>query len=268
MTYELFQIDRGQSQLRCAIAAHGRSRARDVGNDAVARVMATCDVVVDPRDQSVARWMLEVGHWEWEVSKAIADCMRPGTICVDLGANAGWFSALFAQLGAAQVVAVEANPELARRLRATAALNGWDHFEVVNCAVGDRAGGVRLLIWGEDNLGGSCVVSAGDQRSGVDVPMRTLDAILGDLAPIQCMKIDCEGSEPAIWRGMRNVLANNPDMHIFAEVSVNQQTEPWLRQVEADGFPLRFITDAGSFAPLEYARLHEKQLWMGYFHRD
>lgn len=267
--YELFQVARATSELRCAVAARARDTGRDQGHDATARVLETCDIVVDPRDQSVARWMLEVGFWEWEIGRAIADCMRPGSICVDLGANAGYFSALFHKLGAAAVVAVEANPELVRRLRLSGARNGWQHFEVVPCAVGDGTGQARLLVHGEDNLGGSCVVPADCDRDGcIDVPVRSLDEILGDLAPIQVMKIDCEGSEPAIWRGMPRVLANNPDMHIFAEVSVNAQTADWLRAVEAMGFPLRCVDDAGGLVPLSIERLGERLLWMGYFHRD
>ena len=146
-------------------------------------MLETCDVVVDPRDGSVAKHMLEVGFWEWWVTKAMADCMRPGTICVDLGANAGYFGALFQSLGAAATISVEANPELARRLRQTGERNGWQHFEVVECAVGDREGNARLLVRGEDNLGGACIVPQDYQDDGIlEVPMRTLDQLLGDLS--------------------------------------------------------------------------------------
>jgi hypothetical protein len=82
------------------------------------------------------------------------------------------------------------------------------------------------------------------------------------------MKIDCEGSEPAIWRGMRGVLRNNPDMHIFAEVTVNDAAEPWLNEVAAMGFPLRCVEYGGGLAPLPLDRLRERELWMAYFHRD
>ncbi|MBK8100754.1 MAG: FkbM family methyltransferase [Planctomycetes bacterium] len=269
MNYSLLQVPRSASELRCAIAARHRDRSDDRGHDAVARVLETCDLVVDPRDQAVAHHLLTVGFWEWWITKAIADCMRPGTTCVDLGANAGYFSALFCSLGAAAVIAVEPHPELVRRLRMTAARNGWPQLEVVPCAVADRSGKARLFVHGDDNLGGSALVPPDDPRpQGIDVPVRTLDEILGDRAPIQVMKIDCEGSEPAIWRGMQRVLANNPDMHVFAEISVNSATEPWLRDVEAAGYPLRVVADGGDLVPLPLARIHEKELWMGYFHQD
>lgn len=269
MSYELLQVPRGMCELRCAVAARHRPAHDDAGHDAVARVLEHFDVLVDPRDESVAKHMLVVGMWEWWVTKAIADCMRPGTVCVDLGANAGYFSALFASLGAAAVVAVEAHPELARRLRATAARNGWRDFEVIPCAVGERAGVARLVVQSDTNLGGSFVAPADCDHPGcIDVPVRSLDEILGDLAPIHLLKIDCEGSEPAIWRGMPRVLANNPDMHVFAEVIVNDEARRWLADVAAAGYPLRYVEYDGTLAPLDLERLDERTLWMAYFHRD
>lgn len=269
MNYNLLQVPREKSELRCALAAQQRSTVHDTETDAIACVLETCEVVVDPRDGSVAKHMLEVGFWEWWVTKAVADCMRPGTICVDLGANAGYFGALFKSLGAAAVISVEANPELARRLRLTGQRNNWEHFEVVECAVGDHEGTAQLLVHGADNLGGACIVPEGYHHDGlIAVPMRTLDQLLQDLAPIQVLKMDCEGSEPAIWRGMQGVLRNNPDMHIFAEVTVNQEAEPWLREVQAAGYTIRYCEYDGTMPELAIERLGERQLWMAYFHKN
>lgn len=270
MNYNLLQVPRHQSELRCAVAAKHRPTEFDTETDVVARVLESCDVVVDPRDGSVAKHMIEVGFWEWWVTKSMADCMRPGGICVDLGANAGYFGALFQSLGASAVISVEANPDLARRLRLTADRNNWNNFEVIECAVGDREGTAKLLVHAEDNLGGSCIVPDGTVHPGrqIEVPIRTLDQLMSDLAPIQVLKMDCEGSEPAIWRGMQRVLANNPDMHIFAEVTVNGEAESWLRQVESQGYTLRYCEGDCTMPPLEIERLHERELWMAYFHKE
>lgn len=264
--YELFQIDRGRGELRCAVAARHRDRSLDHDSDAVARVLDGPELVVDPRDKSIAEHLLVCGFWEWWISQAIADCMRPGTICVDVGANAGYFAALFCSLGAARTIAIEPHPELARRLRQSAARNGWTGVEVVEAAVGDHAGHTELLVHSADNLGGSCVVDVARPGS-ITVPLRTLDQVLGDLAPIQVLKMDCEGSEPRIWRGMRGVLDRNPDLHVFAEVTVNTEAAPWLAEVARE-FPLRFVDYDGSLQPLDVTALVDRPLWMVYLHRD
>jgi FkbM family methyltransferase len=265
--YELLQIPRGASELRCALAAQARPRAGDDAENAVARVLETCDVVVDPRDRSVAHHMLTVGFWEWWITRAIADCMRPGTTCVDVGANAGYFAAVFVALGARDVVAVEPHPRLAQRLRATAARNGWSHLRVVETAVGDAPGRAHLFVQGDDNLGGSCLLDAARDRT-IEVPVRTLDDVLAGVAGIQVLKIDCEGYEPRIWRGMQRVLASNPDVHVFAELTVNGDAAPWLAELEAQGWPLRFVDHDAELRPLCIEQIGERPLWMLYLHRD
>ncbi len=150
---------------------------------AIARVLERLDVVVDPRDQAVAHHMLTVGFWEWWITRAMADCMRPGTVCVDVGANGGYFAALCVGLGASEVVAIEPHPQLAARLRATARRNGWQQMRVIESAVGDTAGRANLFVQGDDNLGGSTLIADKNERT-IDVPVQTLDALLGDLAPV------------------------------------------------------------------------------------
>lgn len=266
-TYELFQIPRGDSELRCAIGAADRPQVAAGTTDAIARVLEHHELLVDPRDRSVAHHLMTVGFWEWWISRAIADCMRPGVTCVDVGANAGWFAVLMKALDAGPVIAIEPHPELARRLRQTAQRNGWGDLHVVETAVGDRDGRAQLLVHADDNLGGSCLVSEPSART-IDVPLQTLDQVLGDLQPIQVIKIDCEGSEPRIWRGMQGVLARNPDVHVFAEVTVNHEAAPWLRAVAAAGFPLRYVDYDAELRELDLGQLQERELWMVYLHRD
>lgn len=264
--YELLQCPRPRSELRCAIGARQRPRHHDDAENATARVLETCDVVVDPRDRSVAHHMVTVGFWEWWITRAIADCMRPDTLCVDVGANAGYFAAAFSALGAREVVAIEPHPALAARLRRTAAQNGWN-WRVLATAVGDAAGSALLHVHGGDNLGGSCLVDAASERT-MAVPVQTLDALLPDQGPIQVVKIDCEGSEPRIWRGMQNVLAANPDVHVFAELTVNSEAAPWLRELAATGYQLRFVDYDAELRPLSIEQIGDRPLWMLYLHRD
>ncbi|MGE3174324.1 MAG: FkbM family methyltransferase [Planctomycetota bacterium] len=265
-TYELLQVPRPRSELRCAVGARAGWPGTIDGENALARVLETCPVIVDPRDRSVAHHMRTVGFWEWWITRAIADCMRPGTICVDVGANAGYFAALFAALGARDVVAIEPNAALAARLRRTAALNGWP-LRVYETAVADAPGTANLFVEGEDNLGGACLVARANERT-TEVPVTTLDALLGDLAPIQVIKIDCEGSEPRIWRGMQGVIAQNPDVHVFAEVLVNPDARRWLQDLERDGWRLRHVDYDAELRPLSIDELSSRTLWMLYLHRD
>lgn len=266
-TYELLQVPRERSELRCAVAAKGRPTDLDAPGWAVARVLETCDVVVDPRDKAVAHHMKTVGFWEWWITRAMTDCMRPGTVCLDVGANGGYFAALFVALGASEVYAIEPHPGLAERLRATATRNRWTQLCVIESAVGDQPGRANLFVQGEDNLGGSTLIATPNDRT-IDVPVATLDALLPGLTNVQVIKIDCEGFEPRIWKGMQKLLADNPDAHVFAELTVNHEAAPWLRELEAEGWQLRFVDYDASLQPLAIESIGERPLWMLYLHRD
>ncbi len=266
-TYELLQVPRERSELRCAIGATTRPRDLDSPGWAVARVLESCDVVIDPRDRAVAHHMKTVGFWEWWITRAMADCMRPDTVCLDVGANGGYFAALFVALGACKVYAIEPHPGLAERLRATAARNQWSQLEIVESAVGDAPGRANLFVQGEDNLDGSTLIATPNERT-IDVPVQTLDALLPSLENVQVIKIDCEGFEPRIWKGMQRLLAANPDVHVFAELTVNSEAAPWLRELEAQGYELRFVDYDASLQKLSIDAIDERPLWMLYLHRD
>lgn len=274
--YELLQVPRQRCELRCAIAAQRRRRDLDDGENALARVLEHCELFVDPRDKSVAQPMLEVGFWEWWITRAVADCMVPGRVCVDVGANGGYFAALFAALGASEIVAVEPHPDLALRLRRSASHNGWNHLRVIESAVSDHRGTMHLVVRGNDNLGGCFVApdplpdwgETTEDLRAIRVPVATLDDLLADSAPIQVIKIDCEGSEPRIWTGMQQVLQRHPDVHVFAELLVNDEAIRWLELLVATGWPLRVVDYDGSLRAITVTEARERQIWMLYLHRD
>ena len=129
--------------------------------------------------------------------------LPPGALFVDVGANIGFFSLLAARrVGpAGRVIALEPNPAALRRLRQNLALNPAFRVEVIEAAASDRVGEVRLAQPDDWNLGGVCISETGT------VPVRC--APLGDLlAPLNLahapdlMKIDVEGHEPSVLRGL------------------------------------------------------------------
>jgi FkbM family methyltransferase len=153
--------------------------------------------------------------YEWPfIRHAMALC-RPGDVVLDVGANQGlWSVALGSATGrGGHVVAIDANPVLARRLRRTAALNR-DRFgmTVVESAIGDgSAASMRFFLPTASNSGtGSTVlhdyaVKHGflDEKRGIEVPCVSLDALSERLAldRVDIVKIDVEFGEDALVRG-------------------------------------------------------------------
>ena len=126
--------------------------------------------------------------------------LSPGDLFLDVGANVGTYAVLAASLGAS-VVAFEPASDTAELLRENVALNGYDHVEVVEAAVGARDGVVRFTS-GLDS------VNRMDDRGGASVAMVTLDSIIGDRT-VTGMKVDVEGFEIDVLRGASRALADH-----------------------------------------------------------
>jgi FkbM family methyltransferase len=125
----------------------------------------------------------------------------------DVGANVGEYSHTFLQLGA-RVVALEPNPECYGQLRA----QGNQHRLTVCCeAIGEREGGASLFIGdhsghstvSEEWMGKAATNDPGCQWSNViKTHMSTLDRVREKHGTPEFIKIDVEGHEASVLRGM------------------------------------------------------------------
>lgn len=150
------------------------------------------------------------GGGEPEVQEALQQHLRPGMIFYDVGANIGFFSLLVARLvgKGGRVVAFEADPEIALRLREHVARNAFGWITVEEKAV--WSGSTPVLFARTDpatspdrGLGHVVTVSARDtiQASGV-----SLDDYTETLPSPDFLKCDVEGAEVEVFRGARRLL--------------------------------------------------------------
>jgi FkbM family methyltransferase len=127
---------------------------------------------------------------------------------VDVGANAGYTARVFARAIEApyRVYAFEPDEINFRRLTRFARN---DRIVPMQSAAGEREGTIEL--WHNDAHPGDHRVAAGQVRqyAGVtnSVPITTIDTFARTLEhPIRFIKIDVQGYEPAVLRGMRDTL--------------------------------------------------------------
>jgi FkbM family methyltransferase len=146
------------------------------------------------------------GKVEPEVQRALRRLVPPGSTFLDIGASIGFFTVLGARLAGptGRVVAFEPNVGAAAAIRANADLNGLENVSIVEQALSDRVG--------EGFLDGRAAATAAlvDELTptAVRVPTITLDTFLAEhpeLAP-DVVKIDVEGHEAAVLRGMSETL--------------------------------------------------------------
>jgi FkbM family methyltransferase len=152
------------------------------------------------------------GNLESAVQEAMIRHLGPGDVFFDIGANLGFFSMLGAHLvgfGKGRVYAFEAAPENAEAVARNAGLNLIPNITVIAKAVSSQSGTGRLQVVEDQSW--SKLEDYGehpDTEQVIEVELVSIDELLaaGALPPPTLVKIDVEGAELAVLRGMAHTL--------------------------------------------------------------
>lgn len=158
--------------------------------------------------------------------------LRTGDVVIDVGANIGLFTLVAARAvgPGGSVHAFEPVPGNCERLEENLRLNGFANVRINRSAVRDRAGTVALSIdadmattSGASTSSFFTVSQLADPVREVTAPAETIDDYLsrnleGNL--IRLVKIDVEGSEPAVLLGMSDTLKMHRVDVVMLEVSL------------------------------------------------
>jgi FkbM family methyltransferase len=152
-----------------------------------------------------------VGDIELPVQEALARVLLPGDTFCDVGANVGFLSVVGARLvgDTGRVYAFEPVERNARVLRRNLRLNRLGNVEVLSAAVADRQGRQELVLAASSGGAGlAAAVPPPDAAGSVVVDVVTIDGLVarGDIPPPTLVKIDVEGAELAVLRGMDDSL--------------------------------------------------------------
>jgi len=190
---------------------------------------------LDARHVSLAHpqaYELVRGGVEPDVQEALRRTVADGAVMWDVGANVGFMSLVAARLGA-RVHAIEPSPAGAAAVRAHALLNGLP-IEVLEAAAADTAGRADFLLVEEGSW--SHLADRGSHaltEATVEVDVVRLDD--AGLSAPTVVKIDVEGSEGAVLRGMERTLAEDRPAVICELHETNEEVADLL---EAAGYAL------------------------------
>jgi FkbM family methyltransferase len=174
------------------------------------------------------------GEHELMVQEALRRSVAPGMTVFDIGADIGFFSILSAGLAgpSGRVLAFEPVAASAEAVRVNAALNGLRNVSVHRVAVSDHDGRETLLVKGAwSHLSDRAPHAAAVER--VDVELVALDEQIagGALPAPDVIKIDVEGSEGAVLRGLQHTLSSRPVVVICELHETNAEVLELLRRV-------------------------------------
>jgi FkbM family methyltransferase len=166
---------------------------------------------LDMRDM-IQETILLTKLWDPETTEFILDNLSAGNVFVDIGANVGYFTLLAAQRvgDEGRVLCIEPNPSVAGQLRENVERSGLFNVTVVQAACSHTVGPRVLYLSGISNTGRSSLSAENvDGAECVKVHCVTADGLVQDhgLLRIDVVKIDVEGAEFEVLRGMTDILS-------------------------------------------------------------
>lgn len=195
------------------------------------------------------------GIFELDESAFLKSVGQPGMTVVDVGANVGWYTALFAQqVGPTRkVVAVAPDPSNLARIKAYLEANQCEaRVTVVETAVADKEGTITLFLnsdSGANTINKELGTGYGALSPGtVEVRVQTLDALLSSTLPanstIDLLKIDIERAELLALQGLTATLRSGYIRSIYIEVTDVKEADAETRLTSWINYCAKLATSA------------------------
>jgi FkbM family methyltransferase len=168
-------------------------------------------------DRLLYLWLHRCGLMGAEETCLLHRHVRPGMRVIDVGANIGLYTLQLARLAGetGQVFAFEPEPTLFRAMRNNCIANAARNVTPINLALGAHPGRVQFqrnaFNSGDNRLGG-----LGWGAEEVEVEVARLDDVLPE-PRVDFLKMDVQGYEFEVFRGMDRVFATSPALEVFFE---------------------------------------------------
>jgi FkbM family methyltransferase len=168
------------------------------------------------------------GLYDLSFSRHVSAVARKGGVLIDVGANLGYFSLLWAAARPDNhVVAFEPSPRNIELLKANVFRNGFaDRIDIRTQAVGSASGEMEFDTGPEEQTGWGGLSLKKTQQS-IRVPVVRLDEALTETDEIAMLKIDIEGADTWAILGAERLLRERRIKNIWWEQNTQR-----MRQLE------------------------------------
>ena len=162
------------------------------------------------------------GIYEEVETDFVKKVIQKGNIVIDVGANIGYYTLIFARLvgNEGKVFAFEPEPSNFNILNRNLQLNGYKNVIVEQKAISDNNGKIRLYISELTTGMHRTYPSKYCSKAFVDVDLIKLDDYFSKISlidKINFIKIDVEGAEFGVLKGISNILKKSKDIKILIE---------------------------------------------------
>ena len=182
-------------------------------------------------------------------TKLLGNYLKKGMVCLDVGANIGYYTILESKIigNEGKVIAIEPSPINFPLLKKNLEREKLDNVETFCLAGGNTDGSLKFLLDRQSNL--SRILKEGEKSKSsdtiVDVPVKKLDNFVDELKleKIDFLRMDVEGYEYYIYKGFRKSLRKfKPmiQMEFHCMLMGKEKTRELLNMLKEDGYEMEY----------------------------
>jgi len=191
------------------------------------------------------------GTYEPVHTKLLRQQIKKGDVVLDLGAHIGYYTLLMARLVGrkGKVYAFEPEPYNFELLKENVVLNNCKNVILVRKAVSGFNGKGKLYL-SEDNRADHRIFNSQEKRKSIPIDSITLDEFFKNKdKKIDFIKMDIQGVEPLVLKGMHKILEKNKKLKLTTEFwpygiqKSGSSPEKYLKQLCSLGFKIYNINE-------------------------
>lgn len=173
---------------------------------------------VNALDISIGHSLILHNSYESPETALVKRMVNRSDVVVDVGANIGYYTLLAAKLigSKGRVFAFEPEQYNFMLLGKNVEVNHFKNVTSEQIAIGENNGSLKLFV-DFSNLGNHSEIQAQHYESFV-VEKVSIDSYFKPRQRVDFVKIDVQGTEEHVLRGMRRVVSENPGIKIMLEV--------------------------------------------------
>ena len=202
-----------------------RSKKRAAFNTSINKTVSplhqSFNIKLNPENGFIDQHIFATGTYEPDILKVIGEYLKSGDTFVDIGGNIGWHSLVAAAIVGPEghVHTFEPLPRLREQFLESLTQSGFtDRVTIYPFGCSDKTEEAKLHL-NPINIGGSSIL---DERHGKTTVINLIpaDTALDTTPSVHLIKIDTEGYELEVLRGLTKTLTEKRPVLIMAQGSL------------------------------------------------
>ena len=202
------------------------------GGTGITHLIDETPIYINTDDFGCPSNFINGGKYEEEYYNLLTSFRKPSSVFIDIGANLGVFTLRFAKmLKKGKVISFEPNPKIHDLLLRSIHLNGLSNVvDIYNLGASDQNFECFLSV-PKNHAGGASLCESSDNEDGYKITAKVVDDLLSHIDNVDIVKIDVEGHELNVLRGMKKILKRSPNcVVLFEKLSRNSGIENELME--------------------------------------